>query len=94
VKKGGYILFNIPSKPPLILKILTRVIGSRGVNLIRQIYYRKKSVIEMHWIEMEDLKDYLDSINLEVIKILDDKGVGKKWDSYLYLLKKPACNID
>ena len=90
VKKGGYILFNLPYKPPLILKILSNVIGLRGVNLIRQIYYRKRSVIEMHWIEIEELKDYLSEINLEVVKILDDKGVGKKWGSNLYLLKKPA----
>jgi len=87
VKEGGFILFNMPFKPPLILKILSKTIGLKGVNLIRQIYYGKRSVIEMHWIKEDELKDYLSEINLEIVKIEDD-NIGKNWGSNVYLLKK------
>ena len=92
VKEGGYILFNLPFRPPLILKLLLKVIGLRGVNLIRKMYYKKKSVIEMHWVEREELQNFLEEINLEIVKISDDKSPGKKWGSNLYLLRKPVRN--
>jgi len=89
VKEGGYILFNLPFKPPLTLKILSNMIGLKGVNLIRQIYYRKRSVIEMHWIKENELKEYFKEINLEIVEIEVD-NIGKNWGSNVYLLKKQS----
>ena len=89
VKKGGYILFNVPYKPPLHLKILMNCIGIKGVNFIRQMYYKKKSVIEMHWIKEKKLKDFFNEINVEIKAVIDDRSAGETWGSNLYLLRKP-----
>jgi len=94
VKQGGHILFNLPSKPPFVLKLLLNMIGSRGVNLIRKMYYRKTSVIEMHWIEKNEMIELLEEMKLEIINISEDKSVGKDWESFLYLLRKPVSSKD
>jgi ubiquinone/menaquinone biosynthesis C-methylase UbiE len=93
VKPEGVVLFNVPHTPPRILKILSIVIGRRGVNLVRRLYYRKNAVIEMHWIKEAWLLDFINNNGFEVLRINDDKSVGPKWGSNLYLLKKlPATN--
>lgn len=88
IKDDGYIFFNLPTQPPLFLHWLLKAIGSRGVNLIRMIYYRKREVIEMHWIKEEKMRDFFAENGLKVVKIEKDLGVGMKWKSNLYLLKK------
>jgi ubiquinone/menaquinone biosynthesis C-methylase UbiE len=88
IKDDGYIFFNLPTQPPYFLHLLLKVIGSRGVNLIRMIYYRKREVIEMHWIEEEKMREFFAENGLKVVKIEKDLGVGMKWKSNLYLLKK------
>lgn len=88
IQDDGYILFNLPTQPPFLLKALMNILGSKGVNLIRKIYYGKKHIIEMYWIEEDKMLDFFAKNGLEVIQIKTDIGVGGKWESNLYLLKK------
>ena len=88
IRDDGYILFNLPTQPPVLLNILLNVLGTKGVNLIRMIYYRKKNVIEMYWVKEDKMVNFFSENGLEVVQIVKDLGVGKKWKSNFYLLKK------
>lgn len=88
IRDDGFILFNLPTQPPFFLKILLNVFGRKGVNLIRMIYYRKRNVIEMYWIEEDKMLNFFAENGLEVVQIIEDRGVGIKWKSNLYLLSK------
>ncbi len=87
-KDNGYILFNLPTRPPTILNVLLKMLGAKGVNLIRRLYYKKKHVIEMYWIAEDNMLSLFNSNGLELVEIVEDIGVGSDWKSNIYLLKK------
>jgi len=88
LKSGGVLLFNLPCKPPLFFRVLNRLIGFRGMNILRRLYYGKKSVIEMHWMAEKEVISFVKSIGLVLIQIEQDFGAGRDWESNFYLLRK------
>ncbi len=87
-KKGKFLLFNLPSTPPLYYRILVKIIGFRGLNILRQLYFRKKWIIEMHWINRSILEKQIEAWGGKIVKIQADQSVGESWESYFYLVEK------
>lgn len=86
-KPGGHILFNLPTQPPFFFRVLKACIGQRGLNWLRRRYYRKSSVIEMHAIPEDEMKQFFDKSNVELVATLPDDRIGMRWQSNFYLLK-------
>lgn len=86
-KPGGLIVFNLPSNPPLYYKIAYRVLGNKSINFVRRRFFRRKWVMEMHWIQSKEILELLRANNCQVIRKKDHTVEGK-WESYLYLVQK------
>ena len=87
-KPGGHTLFNLPSEAPIFYKVLKAVVGNPGLNLIRRLYYRKSSVIEMHPVPEETVLQLAKDNGMRVIKVFPDTRLGMKWKSNFYLFRK------
>ncbi len=94
LRPNGYILINVPSKPPRTYGILHTLLGTKGLNFLRKLRYKKQETIEMHWIPKEELLQYTSTKNMKSIEVIRDKGVGPDWESYFYLLKKTETNAN
>jgi len=88
VKPQGHIIFNLPTQPPFYYNLIINTIGHRGLNLLRKIYFRKKWVMEMHWVKEANIRQLMQEQNCEIITTTADKGVGEKWQSNFYLIRK------
>ena len=42
----------------------------------------------MYWIEEDKMVNFFAKNGLEIVQIVKDRGVGGKWKSNLYLLRK------
>ncbi len=92
-KPGGHILFNLPTEPPHFFKVLKTLVGHSGINLIRKIYYRKSSVIEMHPVSEDAVLNIAKENGAEVVKVFPDTKIGMGWKSNYYLFQKRMASL-
>lgn len=87
-KHGGHVLFNLPTEPPAFFKLIKGVVGHAGLNILRRLYYRKSSVIEMHPVPEQTILDIAKESNMKVVRVFPDLRLGMKWKSNFYLFRK------
>jgi len=88
VKSGGYVVFNLPSSPPLYYKTASALLGNKGINFLRKTLLKRKWVMEMHWVKEDKVVQLLKEHGCEIIAQKDDPNVDGQWESYLYLGRK------
>lgn len=88
IKPKKYILFSVPYAPPALYGKIASTFGQKGINLARKIYFRKKWVMEMHWIEEQKVEASVVAQGCKVIKKVPEHGPGATWRSNFYLVTK------
>lgn len=89
---GGHILFNLVSSPPLRYKALHYLLGQKTLNRLRKYRYKKKSAMEMNWIDKQKIIRHFNENNFTLLKMVREESAGKNWESYFYLFKNNAHN--
>lgn len=87
IKPGGVILFSLPYKPPLYYRISVSLFSQYFINKYRQIVYKSKYVMEMHWIGKKKLSNFINT-KAKLIQTYPDKSAGEKWKGLVYIVTK------
>lgn len=93
LKQGGLLLFQLPSAAPLsqqAQKARKAARESKLGNRLKRLLgmTQPKAVMEMNWIPIEEMLEFLDGIGMEVLQHRQTKKAGEGWVSYHYYARK------
>jgi ubiquinone/menaquinone biosynthesis C-methylase UbiE len=93
LKPNGILNFQIPSKPDRITRMNHKMAGkfrSRLQNWLKSAVGHDGPFMEMYWIEIGEMINFLSNNGGAIIKVIEDDAAGKEWDSYTYFVRKSS----
>ncbi|MEM1319721.1 MAG: class I SAM-dependent methyltransferase [Bacteroidota bacterium] len=90
LKKGGMLIFQIPSKPDQGTLNYHNALGKLQSSTAPSAPSENtQPVMEMYWIPIGEVVNLLTAQGGQILRIEKDNAAGEDWDSYTYYVGKP-----